>query len=106
MPAGFGEGEVVSLILERILFPCVDDDIKGLVEELGVELGVAPVSSGAELSGGPGVEATSDAEVDTAVGEVIQQGYVLGDAQGMPVGENGSALADSEVVAVLDQAGA
>ena len=80
VPAGFGEGEVVALILERILLPGVDDDVKGLVEELGVELGVASVSSGAELGGGPGIEATGDAEVDASVGEVIQQGNVLGDA--------------------------
>ena len=104
MPAGFGEGEVVALIAESVLLPGADDDVEAFVEVLGVELGVTSVTGGSELGRGAGVEAPGDAEVDAAVGEVVEEGDALGDTEGVPVGKDGAALADPEPAAVLNEA--
>ena len=72
MPARFREGEVVAPIAEGVLLPGAYDDVQAFVEVLGVELWVTSVAGGSELGGGAGIEASGDAEVDAAVGEVVE----------------------------------
>ena len=49
-----------------------------------------------ELDRSPTVQPSGYTEVDAALGEVVEEGHVLGDAEGVPVGEDDAALADAE----------
>ena len=59
-----------------------------------------------ELDGGAGVDSPPCAEVDAALGQLVEDGYVLGDADGVPVGDDGAALADTHPVAFGDEVSA
>ena len=84
-PAGDGEFVEPAFVLEGFLRPGAGDDVQGLGEEGVVGLLVASIGVEVELYGGTGVDAPCDAEVDAALGELVHEGDVLGDAEGVPV---------------------
>ena len=50
-----------------------------------------------------GVDSPPSAEVDAALGQLVEDGYILGDADGVPVGDYCAALAYAHPVALGDQ---
>ena len=104
LPAGSGIGEELTFVGEGIVPPGTEDDLKGLVEE-GAVLFVSAVGFFPELDGGTIVDASGHSEIHPASGELVQEGDVLGDPDGVPVGEDGAALTDAKAVAFVDQVG-
>ena len=104
LPAGSGVGEELTLVGEGIVSPNTEDDLKGLVEE-GAVLFVSAVGFFPELDGGTIVNASGHSEIYPASRELVQEGDVLGDADGVPVGKDGAALADAQPITFVDQVG-
>ena len=94
-PTWYGEFVETTLVLKGLLGPRADDDVQRLGEELVVCTLVPTVGVGVELNGGAGVDATGYAEVDAALGELVHEGHVFSNSEGVPVRKDDSALPET-----------
>ena len=101
-----GEGVVGTLMREELVGPGVDEDVDGLFEELAVGLGVGGVGLGMEDGALPGTDTSANGHVDAALGHLVQHGDVLGEADGVPVGQEVGALAESDAAGAAGEVGA
>ena len=101
-----GEGVIVTLMREELVGPGADEDVDGLFEELAVGLGVGGVGLGVEDGTLPGTDTSANGHVDAALGHLVQHSDVLGEADGVPVGQEVGALAESDAACAAGEVGA
>ena len=90
--AALGYAPVLALVLVLVGGPDFGQHIDGLVPQAA---GVAGVNAQAGLLVGVGAPG---ANLDAAVGELVQQGHALSHADGMMVGQDADAVADADLL--------
>ena len=91
---------------EVFIGPGVDEDVQGLFKELTVGVGVGGVGLGVECGALPRADAPTNGDIDAALGHLVQHGDVLGEADGVPVGEQVGALAETDAGGAAGEVGA
>ena len=105
LPARRREGVETSLVAPGFLRQRLHQDLDVFLVERAVGLAVAAVAGGMEVLAGPAVDARRDADVDPPLGDLVEGRDVLGQANGMPVGHDQAALAETQPVAVARAVG-
>ena len=106
MDARRGEGVVGTLMGEKLVGPGVDEDVDGLFEELAVGLWVGGVGHGVEDGTFPRTDTSANGHVDAALGHLVKHSDVLGEANGVPVGQEVGSLAESDAASAAGEVGA
>ena len=96
--------EILAVVGEGAVVEGLEDDLDLLFEI--VPVGVPVQHGGAEGLDLPGVIAAPDTEDDAAVGEVVSEGVVLGEAEGIPHGGNIERAAELQVLGDVGQVNA
>ena len=93
---GRGKGVVGPRVREPLLGPGLAHDLDGLAKELAVLLILPRVGMRVELRALVGPDAAAEADVDPASREVVQDGQVLRQPDGMPPGRDVRHLPDPD----------
>ena len=79
-----GEGVVGPLVSEALFRPGLPHDLDGLTEELAILLLLPRVGAGVKLRALVRPDAATEADVHSSPGQIVENGEILGQPDGMP----------------------
>ena len=94
------------MVAEGLLGERGENYVEVFLEEGLVAGSVTPIRRLAKMHAGPTVDARRDAEIDPALGHLVEENDVLRNPQRVPVGEDDAALSDAQPIAVARHVGA